>query len=49
LGGLLKGWLAGSFPVARPPEQQRVRDLLHEIEAAQNAVVNTAKALGNLQ
>lgn len=48
LGGLLKGWLAGAFPAAPPPDRPRVRELLHEIEAAKDVVVHTAKALGKL-
>ena len=45
LGGLLKGWLAGSFSSSPPPDQKHVRDLLHEIEAAQNVVVKAVKKL----
>jgi len=48
LGGLLKGWLAGAFTAAPRPEQQHVRELLHQIEAAQNVVVLSVKALAKL-
>lgn len=45
LGGLLKGWLAGSF--AQKPPSLRGRDdvvkLLHEIETAQKQVVETVR------
>lgn len=45
LGGLLKGWLAGVFPVAPPPEHDQVRALLHDIEAAQKKVIATVNTL----
>lgn len=48
LGGLLKGWLAGAFPAAPRPEQQPVRELLHQVEAAQNVVIQAVKVLGGL-
>lgn len=47
LGGILKGWLAGSFPSSPLPEKKDVRDLLHEIEAAQSLVVSTVKKLAD--
>ena len=31
-GGLLKGWLAGSFPNAPRPNLEQVRDLLKQLE-----------------
>lgn len=46
LGGLLKGWLAGSFPSSPSPDRKQVRDLLHEIEAAQRTIVITVRKLG---
>ena len=45
LGGLLKGWLAGSFPSSPAADQARVRTLLFEIDAAQVVVVKTVKKL----
>lgn len=44
LGGLLKGWLAGSFNQPAPAlgTQGEVRRLLREIEAAQKVVVEAA-------
>ena len=48
LGGILKGWLApGSFPSSPLPDKKHVRDLLHEIEAAQSLVVSTVKKLAD--
>lgn len=44
-GGLLKGWLAGSFPGGPAPDQVQVRDLLHKSEAAQAVVVAAVKKL----
>jgi Mobilization protein NikA len=45
LGGLLKGWLAGSFsqPAPRLGTHSDVVRLLREIEAAQKAVVDVAQ------
>lgn len=45
LGGLLKGWLAGSFPNSPNLDQQEARGLLQEIEAAQVKVLNAVKKL----
>lgn len=45
LGGLLKGWLAGSFPpgVPQPSTHQDVISLLHQIQEAQKLVVESVK------
>jgi hypothetical protein len=45
LGGLLKGWLAGSFPDAPEPDSVQIRDLLKKSEAAQAVVVSAVKKL----
>lgn len=47
LGGLLKGWLAGSFEQGTPVPKTHsdVVKLLREIEAAQNLVVAAVKKL----
>lgn len=45
VGGLLKGWLSGSFQDSPTPNQAEVRVLLHEIEAAQVVVLNAVKKL----
>lgn len=45
VGGLLKGWLSGSFPDSPIPNQAEIRVLLHEIEAAQVVVLNAVKKL----
>lgn len=45
VGGLLKGWLSGSFKDSPTPNQAEVRVLLHEIEAAQVVVLNAVKKL----
>lgn len=45
LGGLLKGWLAGSFPAAPGPEVERVRALLKQLEASQATVIACVKHL----
>lgn len=47
LGGLLKGWLAGSFPDApqQDQDQAQIRSLLHEIESAQLIVLSAVKKL----
>lgn len=46
MGGLLKGWLAGSFPDApRPPDPEQIRALLKNIEAGQAAVIAVVKKL----
>lgn len=45
LGGLLKGYLAGSFPVGTPPPKTKtsVVALLREIESTQKLVVESVK------
>lgn len=45
LGGLLKGYLAGSFPTGTPPLKTKadVVALLHKIEATQKLVVESVK------
>jgi hypothetical protein len=45
LGGLLKGWLADTFPNAPTPDRQRVIALLNEINAAKNVMVDSAQKL----
>ena len=45
LGGLLKGWMAGSFPGARRLEPEQVRALLNQIEIGQADVIKSAKRL----
>jgi hypothetical protein len=47
LGGLLKGWLAGSFDAAAPGPRTRVdiSKLLHEIDEAQKKVIVAVKSL----
>jgi hypothetical protein len=45
LGGLLKGWLAGSFSSAPRPDADEVRALLKKIEAGQAVVVVSVKKL----
>jgi plasmid stability protein len=47
LGGLLKGWLSGSFPQGSPTPQTHadVVKLLHEIEDAQKKVVQAFQNL----
>ena len=47
LGGLLKGWLAGSFPQNRPQPQTHVEiiKLLNEIDQAQKNVVAVIRKL----
>lgn len=45
LGGLLKGWLANTFPNAPAPDRQRVIALLNEINAAKTVMVNAAQKL----
>lgn len=45
LGGLLKGWLAGSFEQGVPQNPAEVASLLHQIEAAQRKVVDSIKGL----
>lgn len=45
VGGLLKGWLAGSFPAAPRPDIDQVRALLKQLEASQAAVIASVKAL----
>lgn len=44
-GGLLKGWLAGSFPNSPRPELEPVRNLLKQLESCQASVVNTVKII----
>lgn len=43
LGGLLKGWLAGSFPTAPRPSIEQVRTLLKQLETSQATVIATVK------
>ncbi len=43
LGGLLKGWLGGSFPDAPAPDKKQVRDLLHEIQKVESNVLDAVK------
>lgn len=45
LGGLLKGWLGGSFPNSLPSDSIQIRTLLHDIEAAQIMVLDAVKKL----
>lgn len=45
VGGLLKGWLVGSFPAAPRPDVGQVRDLLKQIETSQATVVACVKAM----
>lgn len=45
MGGLLKGWLAGSFPGAPRPDIEEVRDLLKQINASQEKVITSVKEL----
>jgi predicted aconitase len=45
VGGLLKGWLGGSFSNSPSPDQVSVRDLLHKIEIAQAEVLEAVKKL----
>lgn len=45
VGGLLKGWLSGSFPDSPSPDQMQIRALLHKIEIAQTEVLAAVKKL----
>lgn len=45
LGGLLKGWLGGSFPNSSSPDQMPIRALLHKIEIAQAEILDAVKKL----
>lgn len=45
LGGLLKGWLAGSFQGAPRPDIIQVRDLLKKLEAGQATVIHVLKSM----
>lgn len=45
VGGLLKGWLGGSFKDSPSPDQALVRELLHKIETAQAEVLEAVKLL----
>jgi hypothetical protein len=45
LGGLLKGWLAGSFPAAPRPGIEQVRALLKQIEVSQMIVIASVKSM----
>jgi hypothetical protein len=46
LGGLMKGWLAGSFPSApRPPDINQVRALLKQIQEGEATVIASVKKL----
>jgi predicted aconitase len=52
LGGLLKGWLAGSFPNTSAPSIQEVievRTLLKQIEAAQAVAVASIIKVSDVQ
>lgn len=50
LGGLVKGYLAGSFSVGTPSPQTQadVVKLLHEVEAAQKIVVDAVKKVAGI-
>ena len=45
LGGLLKGWLGGSFPNSSSPDQMPIRALLHKIEIVQAEILDAVKKL----
>ena len=45
LGGLLKGWLAGSFAIPPPLNPEEVRALLKEIESSQFEVIKSVNHL----
>lgn len=45
VGGLLKGWLAGTFPNSPQPDQVPIRALLNKIENAQSEVLDAVKKL----
>lgn len=45
VGGLLKGWLAGSFPGSPALQPTEVRALLKQIESAMEKVVGAARTL----
>lgn len=45
IGGLLKGWLAGSFQLDPASESTSIRILLKEIESTQVEVLNKVKSL----
>lgn len=45
LGGLLKGWLAGSFPNAPQPDIEKVRALLKQLEVSQGVVITSVKRM----
>lgn len=49
LGGLLKGYLAGSFPAGTPPLKTKadVVALLHKIETTQKLVVDIVKKVAS--
>lgn len=52
VGGLLKGWLAGSFPNAPTPSKQdviEVRRLLAQLEAAQALAVAAITKVADVQ
>lgn len=45
LGGLLKGWLTGSFTGAPRPDMEQVRNLLNRLNAGQAIVIASVKIL----
>ena len=45
VGGLLKGWLVGSFRNSPIDDLVQVRSLLHKIESAQSEVLNAVRKL----
>lgn len=52
VGGLLKGWLAGSFPNAPTPSKQEIvdiRKLLSQLEAAQALAVASITKVADVQ
>lgn len=47
VGGLLKGWLVGSFPNSVRPEIEQVRVLLRQLESCQSAVIDAVNAIAD--
>lgn len=45
LGGLLKGWLVGSFPGAPQPDITQVHPLLKQLESSQATVLAAVKSM----
>ena len=45
VGGLLKGWLGGSFSNSPLPDQMQIRALLHKIELSQAKVLESVNKL----